>query len=59
MPDPYWHFRSRHQCTVDVQPLANVLPNTISIENYDPKWPELFRREADRIRAGLGDRVYG
>jgi GrpB-like predicted nucleotidyltransferase (UPF0157 family) len=27
------------------------------IENYDPRWPELFRREADRIRAGLGDRA--
>jgi GrpB-like predicted nucleotidyltransferase (UPF0157 family) len=33
------------------------LPDTISIENYDPNWPELFRREADRIRAGLGDRA--
>jgi GrpB-like predicted nucleotidyltransferase (UPF0157 family) len=33
------------------------LPDTISIENYDPNWPELFRREADRIRTGLGDRA--
>ena len=24
---------------------------------YDPRWPDLFRREADRIRAALGDRV--
>ena len=24
---------------------------------YDPAWPRLFAREADRIRAALGDRV--
>jgi GrpB-like predicted nucleotidyltransferase (UPF0157 family) len=33
------------------------LPGTISIENYDPHWPELFRREADRILTALGDRA--
>jgi GrpB-like predicted nucleotidyltransferase (UPF0157 family) len=31
----------------------------ISIVDYDPQWPELFRREADRIRATLGPRVLG
>jgi len=29
----------------------------ISIVDYDPQWPELFRREADRIWAALGERV--
>ena len=29
----------------------------ISIADYDPRWPELFRREADRIFAALGERV--
>ena len=29
----------------------------ISIVDYDPQWPELFAREADRIRAVLGSRV--
>jgi GrpB-like predicted nucleotidyltransferase (UPF0157 family) len=29
----------------------------IEIVDYDPQWPELFRREADRIRAALGSRV--
>jgi GrpB-like predicted nucleotidyltransferase (UPF0157 family) len=29
----------------------------IAIAEYDPRWPELFRREADRIQAALGDRA--
>jgi GrpB-like predicted nucleotidyltransferase (UPF0157 family) len=31
----------------------------IPIVDYDPHWPELFLREADRIRAALGPRVLG
>jgi GrpB-like predicted nucleotidyltransferase (UPF0157 family) len=27
------------------------------VVDYDPAWPELFRREAERIRGALGDRV--
>jgi len=33
------------------------MSNRILIVNYDPQWPELFRREADRIRAVLGSRA--
>ncbi|TMK78147.1 MAG: GrpB family protein [Actinobacteria bacterium] len=29
----------------------------IELADYDPAWPELFQREADRIRAALGDRA--
>jgi GrpB-like predicted nucleotidyltransferase (UPF0157 family) len=29
----------------------------ISIVDYDPRWPELFQHEADRIHAVLGSRV--
>ena len=29
----------------------------ILIADYDPQWPELFLREADRIRAVLGERA--
>jgi GrpB-like predicted nucleotidyltransferase (UPF0157 family) len=29
----------------------------IEIADYDPRWPELFRREAGRIRAALGPRI--
>ena len=33
------------------------MPDSILIEKYDPFWPELFRREAVRIRTALGDRA--
>jgi GrpB-like predicted nucleotidyltransferase (UPF0157 family) len=29
----------------------------IELAEYDPSWPELFRREAERIRAALRERV--
>ena len=29
----------------------------IELADYDPRWPQLFEREAVRIRAALGDRV--
>lgn len=29
----------------------------VELAAYDPAWPEQFEREADRIRAALGDRV--
>jgi GrpB-like predicted nucleotidyltransferase (UPF0157 family) len=29
----------------------------IEIQNYDPAWPELYAREAARVRRVLGDRV--
>lgn len=33
------------------------LTGRIQVVDYDPDWPRLFRREADRIRALLGERV--
>ena len=33
------------------------MPHPILIQDYDPQWPELFEREAHRIRAVLGQRV--
>ena len=33
------------------------LSGRILIVDYDPQWPELFEREADRIRAVLGHRA--
>src|SRR5579864_7658699 len=33
------------------------LSSRILIVDYDPQWPELFAREAGRIRAALGDRA--
>jgi GrpB-like predicted nucleotidyltransferase (UPF0157 family) len=33
------------------------LTGKIRVVDYDPEWPHLFQREADRIRRVLGDRV--
>src|SRR6266516_40707 len=33
------------------------LVGPIQIVDYDPEWPRLFKREARRIQAALGDRV--
>jgi GrpB-like predicted nucleotidyltransferase (UPF0157 family) len=41
-------------CTIgELKPLAGP----ISIVEYSSRWPELFEREAHRIRAALGDRA--
>jgi GrpB-like predicted nucleotidyltransferase (UPF0157 family) len=37
----------------DLKPLLGP----VELVDYDPAWPELFRREAERIRAVLGERV--
>jgi GrpB-like predicted nucleotidyltransferase (UPF0157 family) len=37
----------------ELQPLSG----RIEIVDYDPRWPELFEREAERIRAALGSRA--
>jgi GrpB-like predicted nucleotidyltransferase (UPF0157 family) len=39
--------------------MKNAAPvsGRILIVDYDPHWPELFRREADRIGAALGSRA--
>lgn len=34
-----------------------VLSGTVGLVDYDAAWPGLFEREAERIRAALGDRV--
>ncbi|HEV8190013.1 MAG TPA: GrpB family protein [Ktedonobacterales bacterium] len=33
------------------------LTSPIIIAEYDPEWPRLFEREAERIRSALGDKV--
>jgi GrpB-like predicted nucleotidyltransferase (UPF0157 family) len=41
------------------EPLTEVAPLTkpIQIVDYSDDWPRLFAREAERVRAALGDRV--
>ncbi|GAB2966937.1 GrpB family protein [Amycolatopsis acidiphila] len=34
-----------------------VLDTTVTLAEYDPRWPRLYEREATRIRSVLGDRV--
>ncbi|WIX89463.1 GrpB family protein [Amycolatopsis sp. DG1A-15b] len=33
------------------------LNSTVTLADYDPEWPRLFEREAERIRGALGERV--
>jgi GrpB-like predicted nucleotidyltransferase (UPF0157 family) len=39
--------------------VGNLQPHNapITLVDYDPRWPKLFEREADRIRSVLGDLV--
>ena len=41
---------------VTVGPLE-FLDGPVRLDDYDPRWPELFAREEQRIRRALGDRV--
>lgn len=36
---------------------APELNSTVTLADYDPEWPRLFEREAERIRGALGERV--
>ncbi|WP_086852949.1 GrpB family protein, partial [Amycolatopsis kentuckyensis] len=36
---------------------APKLNSTVTLADYDPEWPRLFDREAERIRGALGERV--
>jgi GrpB-like predicted nucleotidyltransferase (UPF0157 family) len=36
---------------------APKLNSTVTLADYDPEWPKLFEREAERIRGILGERV--
>jgi GrpB-like predicted nucleotidyltransferase (UPF0157 family) len=48
---------TEEQIRTDTIGVRKSLSGQIVIVDYDPLWPELFRREADRIRAALGHRV--
>ncbi|GHO79008.1 hypothetical protein KSD_67790 [Ktedonobacter sp. SOSP1-85] len=36
---------------------SKPLNGSVTIADYDPAWPELFEREAEKIRAALGERI--
>src|SRR6266508_3545542 len=59
-----WGCRIRTTLRHTTRALAKVtiggpqpLTGQIEIRDYDPSWPALYAREAERIRAVLGDRV--
>lgn len=35
----------------------NLVDGRVHLSEYDPKWPYLFKREAGRVHAALGDRA--
>src|SRR3712207_9105892 len=35
--------------------IGDIEPQTIVVADYDPAWPERFRREEAKIRAALGE----
>lgn len=37
--------------------MLGLTPGTVALVDYDPRWPEYFRVEADRLHAALGERV--
>jgi GrpB-like predicted nucleotidyltransferase (UPF0157 family) len=34
-----------------------VIDSQVTLVDYDPAWPAMFRRQAERVRAALGDRA--
>jgi GrpB-like predicted nucleotidyltransferase (UPF0157 family) len=51
-PAPLTEERIRAYTVGELTPLSS----RILIVDYDPQWPDLFRREAERIRTVLGNR---
>lgn len=52
-PQPLSEDQIRARTVGEVRPLTEP----IRIVDYDPRWPEQFQREAERIRAALGGRA--
>jgi len=48
---------SKSQIQASYVGVLTPLNDAIYIANYDPEWPGLFAREADRLRAALHDQV--
>ena len=62
MPEDTWPLVNRPPLTeeqIRTHTIGELKPSSspILLVDYDPQWPELFGREADRIRAALGNRA--
>src|SRR5215471_17226169 len=51
-PDPLTEEQIRAHTIGELKPWSGP----IRLVDYDPQWPELYRREAERIQAALGRR---
>jgi GrpB-like predicted nucleotidyltransferase (UPF0157 family) len=56
-PDPITNLRSDEDLQASWVGEVPILGTTIHLAPYDPTWPALFGREAERIRSILGVRV--
>lgn len=69
MPDPNDHAPAGQPPAAQHAPMTEAqmqavqigglrpLNGPVYLAEYDPEWPQLFEREAERIRAALGERV--
>jgi GrpB-like predicted nucleotidyltransferase (UPF0157 family) len=58
MPEPKGHEpMTEEQIRAAVIGEMPMHDGPIELAEYDPRWPELFRREEERIRAALSERV--
>lgn len=46
-----------HEPADDVEWITGPTPGPVEVVPYDPAWPALYARVADRVRAALGERV--
>lgn len=55
----YYNIKPRSDEDLQKLTVGELKPHntTISLVEYDPRWPELFRREANRVRSILGDKI--
>jgi len=51
--------RPRSDEEIQAYAVGELVPyaNKVVVVDYDPAWPALFRREEDRVRVSLGERV--
>jgi GrpB-like predicted nucleotidyltransferase (UPF0157 family) len=57
LPDPTDVAAGHGPPMEPAQAASPPLPARIELRDYDPSWPQLYAREAARIRSALGERV--
>jgi GrpB-like predicted nucleotidyltransferase (UPF0157 family) len=57
LPDPTDVAADQESSKQSVKAASPPMPARIELRDYDPSWPQLYAREAARIRSALGERV--